>query len=87
VVIYQKHTDGVYSIGWSPTGKHLVSGSGSCKSYEADNMVRIWKTSTGDTLYTYKGHLDVVYAVAWSPDGSRIASGGKDNTVQVWQAL
>ncbi len=87
VVIYRKHTDGVYSIGWSPTGKHLVSGSGSCKSYEADNMVRIWKTSTGNTLYTYQGHLDVVYAVAWSPDGSRIASGGKDNTVQVWQAL
>jgi len=47
----------------------------------------MWNTAAGDTLYTYRGHLDVVYAVAWSPDGSRIASGGKDNTVQVWQAL
>ena len=87
VVIYQEHSDVVYSIGWSPTGKHLVSGSGNSNSYGADNTVRMWNSSTGDTLYTYRGHLDVVYAVAWSPDGSRIASGGKDNTVQVWQAL
>src|SRR5579884_669738 len=87
VVIYQEHSDVVYSIGWSPTGKHMVSASGNSNNYGADNTVRMWNTATGDTLYTYRGHLDVVYAVAWSPDGSRIASGGKDNTVQVWQAL
>ena len=87
VVIYQEHSDVVYSIGWSPTGKHLVSASGNSNNYGADNTVRMWNTAAGDTLYTYRGHLDVVYAVAWSPDGSRIASGGKDNTVQVWQAL
>ncbi len=35
----------------------------------------------------YRGHTSWVRAVAWAPDGRFIASTGKDQTVQIWEAL
>ena len=64
---YRGHTDGVYSLAWSPNGKRLASAS--------FDGVRVWDASSGLTLLTYKGHIDVVEDVTWSLDGKRIASG------------
>ncbi len=81
---YRGHSDGVWSVAWSPDGRHIASGS-------QDHTVQVWDASTGATLFTYRGHSNGVNAVAWSPDGGRIASGAGDSgkgdyTVQVWDA-
>jgi WD40 repeat protein len=77
------HTKWVNSVGFSPDGKHIVSGSD-------DKMVRIWKVESGVTVGQYdleaelKGHTGWVMSVAYSPDGKHIVSGSDDKTVRIW---
>ena len=73
------HSGSVYSVVWSPDGKHIASGS-------YDNSVKIWDAASGKELRTLKGHSEWVFAVAWSPDGKHIASGSVDNSVKIWDA-
>ncbi|MEO7019887.1 MAG: serine/threonine-protein kinase [Ktedonobacteraceae bacterium] len=82
LLTYRGHTDAVYAAAWSPNGQYLASAS-------ADTTVRVWNTSSGETLVTYYGHAGLfngVFAVGWASNGSHIASGGADKTVQVWDA-
>ncbi len=65
------------SIGFSPDGRVLVSGS-----YDA--TIRLWDTATGEQLDTLDGHTYSITSVAVSPDGSTIASGSFDGTVLLW---
>jgi len=77
---YTGHTEPVFSVAWSPTGKRLASAS-------YDDTAQVWNAATGGApLVTYRGHSGLVGTVAWSPDGNLIASGGFDKTVQVWDA-
>lgn len=76
--IYQKHTDSVQCVTWSPDGTALAS----CGR---DKSVLVWNVATGDVIMAYKHHLSYVYGVAWSPDSTRIASTSLGN-VQVWDA-
>ncbi|KAF9028035.1 WD40 repeat-like protein [Hymenopellis radicata] len=71
------HTDGVFSVCFSPNSNLLVSGS-------ADKTVKVWDVTTCKLLETFVGHEDWVWSVAFSPDGKRIVSGGRDWTVRVW---
>ncbi len=77
IAILQGHTDGVWSIAWSPDDKLLASGS-------QDKMVHLWDGSTHQPVATLKGHAGTVCGVAWSPDGKLLASGGWDKTVRLW---
>src|SRR2546421_456184 len=77
---YTGHTEPVFSVAWSPTGKRLASAS-------YDDTAQVWNAATGGApLVTYRGHSGLVGTVAWSPDDNLIASGGFDKTVQVWDA-
>ncbi len=67
----------VYSLAWSPDGKHIASGGDK-------KTIQVWDATTGNLRLTYKGHRRAVNAVAWSPDGNSITSGSSDKTVQVW---
>jgi WD40 repeat protein len=69
---------GMGLLAWSPDGKRLVMAG-------AEERVRVWDTSGGDTMTLY-GHSDVVDSVAWSPDGKRLASASRDGTVRLWDA-
>ena len=73
------HSDIVTSVGVSPDGKRIVSGSD-------DKTVKVWDAQTGDETHTLKGHTGYVQSVAFNPNGTRIVSGSNDKTVRVWNA-
>lgn len=77
VYICVGHASRVTTLGWSPNGKYLASGS-------YDKTVQLWDTSNGSNMVTYKGHMQRVQALMWSPDSSRIASAGDDALVHIW---
>ncbi|MBM5817458.1 MAG: hypothetical protein FJ083_13005, partial [Cyanobacteria bacterium K_Offshore_surface_m2_239] len=72
--------DAVYSVAFSPDGKHIVSGS-------SNNILRLWDSATGKLIgEPLRGHTSWVLPVAFSPDGKLIISGARDKTVRLWNA-
>ncbi len=74
------HKELVYSVNFSPDGKHLISGS-------FDKSLKLWDVKTAKEVKSYagtSGHTDLVLTTAFSPDGRLIASGAKDNSIKLW---
>lgn len=72
---------GVFSLGFSPGGKHLAAAL-------ADQTIRIWDLGdpNKDPLIL-RGHSEAIAALAWSPDGKRIASASADDTLRIWDTI
>ena len=64
------HGDTVIAAQFSPSGQHLVSGSG-------DKTVRFWDLTTETPHFECKAHSQWVLAVSWAPNGAKVASGDK----------
>src|SRR5262249_55603014 len=79
LLTFRGHTEGVYSVSFSPDGKRLASAS-------ADRTVKVWDATSGQQARTLQGHTGTVSSVAFSPDGKRLASASQDGTVKVWDA-
>ncbi|KAJ8063245.1 hypothetical protein OCU04_008478 [Sclerotinia nivalis] len=71
------HSNSVKSVAFSPDGTKVASGSG-------DGTIRLWDTTTNESLQTLKGHSDWINSVAFSSDGTKIASGSDDRTIRLW---
>ena len=71
------HTRAVTSVGFSPDGATIVSGSD-------DGTVKLWDVAPRTNTATLKGHTDEVTSVAFSPDGTIVASGSEDETIKLW---
>ncbi len=79
ILTLKGHTNMVSSVGVSPDGNRIISGS-------FDRTVKVWNAATGQCIRTFKGHTDVVKGVAFDASGTRIVSGSLDKTVKIWDA-
>ncbi|WP_162918413.1 caspase family protein [Taklimakanibacter deserti] len=71
------HYGPVYSVTFSPDGRHVLSGGG-------DGEVILWDIASAKPVQTFRGHMGPVNGVAFS--GERIFSGGGDTTIREWRA-
>ena len=71
------HTSFINTQVIAPDGKTLISGS-------ADNTIRIWDMTSGQTLRTLAGHTSFVNALTLTPDGKTLISGSADRTIKIW---
>lgn len=69
--------DYIYTLGFSPDGKHLVTGSTNCE-------IIVWDTVYGQPEFKLGRHIDWIKSIKFSPDGNWIASGSDDHTVKIW---
>jgi tricorn protease-like protein len=70
------HQDTVFSVAFSPDGKHLASAS-------FDKTVKLWNLANDKLERTLTHHSDFVYSVAFSPDGQWLVSASKDRSVKM----
>ncbi|KAF8752834.1 WD40 repeat-like protein [Rhizoctonia solani] len=72
------HDSGVTSVGFSPNGLYIVSGS-------EDNTVCVWDAHTGKMLLgPLRRHTNVVRCVQFSPNSSHVVSCSSDGTIRFW---
>ncbi len=74
---FRGHSQGVWSVAYSPDGLTLASGGG-------DRYLRIWDIETGRLLKSLRGHTQDIRQVHYSPDGQTLASGSEDRTIRLW---
>ncbi|SAL51110.1 WD domain-containing protein [Caballeronia cordobensis] len=77
-ILINRHTDRVYSAGFNPDGKRVVTAS-------EDGTARIWDAETGKPLSTPMTHGNAVLSASFSPDGKRVVTVSY-RTTRVWDA-
>lgn len=79
-----EETDGMsgyWPLVFSPDGT-ILAGRG--RMGAPGNKVRIWKTDTGDQLFTLGGHTSAVSRYTFSPNSEVFVSGGDDGSIVLW---
>jgi len=70
-----RHKEPVYSVAFSPDGKHLASGS-------FDKCVHIWNVQTGRVVNSYRG-TGGIFEVCWNSRGDKVGASASDGSVCV----
>jgi len=73
---FERHTEPVYSVSFSPDGSFIASGS-------FDRCMYVWSVKTGDLVKSFTSAHGGIFEVKWNPTGDRIAACYSDNTVAV----
>ncbi len=72
------HSDKVYSVAFSPDGRHLVTGS-------ITRHLHLWDLTESELApTTLSGHTKFVWSASFSPDAKTIASASGDGSVFLW---
>uniref|UniRef100_A0A665TEQ6 F-box-like/WD repeat-containing protein TBL1XR1 n=1 Tax=Echeneis naucrates TaxID=173247 RepID=A0A665TEQ6_ECHNA len=74
-----RHQEPVYSVAFSPDGRHLASGS-------FDKCVHIWNTQTGALVHSYRG-TGGIFEVCWNATGDKVGASASDGSVSYTLAL
>ena len=77
VKTFRGHSQGVWSVSYSPDGLTLASGG-------SDRYLRLWEIETGRMIRSLRGHTQDIRQVAYSPDGKILATGSEDRTIRIW---
>ncbi len=71
------HDGPVRAAAFAPDGSLAATGGD-------DNVVRVWNTVDGGTVWVLEGHDDPVHAVAFAPDEPRLYSVSARGVVKAW---
>jgi WD40 repeat protein len=72
------HIGQVWSAGFSPDGKRVVTAS-------EDSTARIWDADSGKEIALLKGHTERVWSAGFSPDGKRVVT-ALSTVPRIWDA-
>lgn len=70
-LILEGHKDFVSCVEFGGNGKYVVTGS-------RDTMVRLWDSSTGESLKVYKGHTSEIIVGKLAPNKKMVGASSKD---------
>jgi len=76
ITTYTGHTDGVFTVAWSPDSRRVASGG-------YDGTLQVWDALKGKTIAVNNFADAYIFGLAWSPDGNKIAFGGTTPDVVV----
>jgi molecular chaperone DnaK (HSP70) len=72
-----KHAGTVTSVGFSPDGRLLATGS-------KDDTIKLWNPEDGRELRSFATPDNNIYSLAFSPAGRLLATGGEDGFIRFW---
>jgi len=81
------HSNSVLKLAWLPyrpldardkRGPQLASAAG-------DGLVKVWDSTSGETMSTLDNHTDRVWALVAHPTSGALVSGGGDSVITFWQ--
>ncbi|MGP0065190.1 MAG: CHAT domain-containing protein [Isosphaeraceae bacterium] len=74
---FQKSSESVYAVAFSPDGLTALTGSG-------DRTARLWDVGSGQPKGPLLNHGGPVIDVAFSQDGTMVLTGSVDRTARLW---
>lgn len=80
VAVLDGHQDQIYSLAYSPDGKHLVTGS-------LDSTARVWDARKLKELAVLRGHKAGIIRIAFAPDSRTLATLCVDRTIMLWSMV
>jgi WD40 repeat protein len=77
--ISDAHSEGIYSVAWSPNGSVIASGS----AWDG-GPIKLWDAVSGKSLGELEGHTSWISDIVFSKDGMRLYSASGDETIRIW---